>query len=224
MKKQTKKKNNNGNSKLLIVLVTIFIPLIITLVILKYPEFLNRIKGDVSTFINDGIKTYELGDFVYFDPVKYELCGEDQSSTTCYRWMVINKDDNNYDLFLLSNLPYISWSSNNPASILTYSGSLSNWSDKLTVDPSYDIQISEYFTLKFSDAKARALLKSEYDSLPEASRNTLTNYCQDSSYLLVKQNGRSKCGILDTENRMAEAITQDGIEQKFSFEDIYDRG
>ena len=144
------------------------------------------------------LRTYEVGNNVFFDPVNYEICDENSDSETCYNWVAIKKNNNNYELYLKGIYESMLWTEKNPVDVIK--NYTQNWDDRLTIDSSYDIEVTEDYGYKFSEAKARILTKSEYDKIVDKS-------------LLVKpytQSERYKYLIIDTQNRYFDNFGYNG--------------
>ncbi len=132
--------------------------------------------------------------------------------------MVVHIDGDSYDLFMLNHDSAFSWLTNDPKSII--SSATSTWSDKLTVDSSYDVVVKDTFVLNFSETKARLLLKSEYDNLPAASKEALKNYCNTTKNI-VKEWGNSLCGLLDIEGKTVGQINPGGYVPTYNFDGMW---
>lgn len=106
---------------------------------------------------------HQLGEFVWFDPVNYGWC-EEGDGGTCYKWYVVNKDSNYYDLYMYEHMTNSKWNQTNPVDCIK--SATTSWSNNLWIDPKYDYQVSNNFNLDFSTAKARLLTSQEYNALP----------------------------------------------------------
>ena len=56
-------------------------------------------RANVNNYQNQEVlKSYSVGDIVPFDPVNYRIC-DDYVGDTCYEFVVVGKNENNYNLF-----------------------------------------------------------------------------------------------------------------------------
>lgn len=120
-------------------------------------------------------KSYSNYESVYFDPVEYEICDIDKSSSTCYEWIVLSKNGNKYELLYKYNADgtensNMVWSVPNTSPVDLISSYTTNWSNNLTVSTDYDVEaMNGAVNYKFSETKARMLNENEItDSVKEA--------------------------------------------------------
>ena len=122
-------------------------------------------------------KEFEVGDKVYFNPVSYAFCNEDDTSASCYEWIVISKNNDTYELYMLDNVESMLWNGAKPNPVDMISSYTGSWSNKLTVDSTYDYTFASDWKFEFSSGKARMLERSEYDSFSSAIQNELKQSC-----------------------------------------------
>lgn len=147
--------------------------------------------------------TNEIGDIVKFNPVSNSFCEENVGST-CYDWMIINKEDSKYSLFLLSDnageyVNTFAWSDHDPSKSSNIRYNTANWSNSLTIDPKYDVYVNDNFSIKFSEYKFRLMLRSEYDNLSADKKSELMQYCGGKYHT-------QGCALLDMENEYTNVI------------------
>ena len=117
------------------------------------------------------VPDYTVGDLFSFNPVTLEECTP--GTTNCYQWYIINKTSDSYELYYYNYPSDITWSQQNPATVVgNYS---SGWNNKLKVDSKYDITVNENYEYKFSDKKARILSSEEFNNLSEELRTNIYN-------------------------------------------------
>ena len=152
-------------------IVAFFIAFFSTLVFLSYKVNFGRIMSDISSVTRETIKTYDVGDIVKFDPVNYEICDEDSSSSTCHNWYVVSKNNNVYDLYYEGFESNMLWTVKNPVDIIkSYT---ENWDNRLTMDNSHDITLTDDYGYYFSETKARIITVDDYYNIDESVRRKL---------------------------------------------------
>ena len=118
---------------------------------------------------------YNIGDFLYYDPVNYNWC-EEGDGGTCYKWYLVGKEDSYYDLYMYEHMTNSRWNQTNPVDCIKTA--TTTWSNQLWIDPKYDYQVSSTFNLDFSTAKARLLTSQEYNALPTEVISSIYAYDQ----------------------------------------------
>ena len=152
-------------------IVAFFIAFFSTLIFLSYKINFGRIMSDISSTTRETIKTYGVGDVVKFDPVNYEICDEDSSSPTCHNWYVVSKNNNVYDLYYEGFESNMLWTVKNPVDIIkSYT---ENWDNRLTMDNSHDITLTDDYGYYFSETKARIITVDDYYNIDESVRRKL---------------------------------------------------
>ena len=163
-------------------------------------------KLDEKQHVTDCVTSYKQGDIVYFDPVNYRMC-EAEESDTCYKWITVGKNNNIYELYLLTPLSNMSWSTTNPVDVIKSSTSL--WSNKITMDDSYDVDVNENYGYHFSETKGRVITKNDWDNLSAEKQEIIKDSCGMRTNIM--------CLMFDTTNQLVGQINPGGAYTMFPY-------
>ena len=163
-------------------------------------------KLDEKQHVTDCVTSYKQGDIVYFDPVNYRMC-EAEESDTCYKWITVGKNNNIYELYLLTPLSNMSWSTTNPVDVIK--SSTASWSNKLTMDDSYDVDVNENYGYHFSETKGRVITKNDWDNLSTENQEIIKDSCGMRTNVT--------CVMFDTTNQLVGQINPGGAYTMFPY-------
>lgn len=111
---------------------------------------------------------YQVGDYVYFDPVTLMGCDSSNywtlknTGTTCYRWIVVGSDTTDISMILDHNVEEISWDLLN-SSIVTLQG---RWNSEIKNMRVMSGQEAANIALSFGNAAASSWKSSSATSIP----------------------------------------------------------
>ena len=126
---------------------------------------INNVGNNKKLKYNISYRSFNKYDTIDFDPVNYRFCDDDYESDTCYRWVVINKNDNEYDLYFYDSIDSMLWTKKNPVDVIEeYTA---NWSSQLKIGSNYDVRVNDEYGYYFNEKKARMLTDIEYNSFIE---------------------------------------------------------
>ncbi|MBQ3475263.1 MAG: InlB B-repeat-containing protein [Bacilli bacterium] len=156
--------------RVIIIIVVFFLVGLLLFLVLNKTNLL-KLRSSIIDVKHGILKTYEIGDIVIFNPINYEICEDTSTSETCYKWLVIARGNNDYDLYGVDSRLSFKWDKQNP--IDSIKENTKNWNNNLALKKYSDININENNKLTYKGLNSKMITNEEIDVLSNEYKSKL---------------------------------------------------